>query len=53
MEHEAKLLAQLVPILKSEQREKLAAKMEKGPSPHGRHPGFGNRPRVEQESDDD
>jgi Spy/CpxP family protein refolding chaperone len=44
MEHETKLLAQLVPILKPEQREKLAAKMEKGPSPHNRRPGFGHRP---------
>jgi Spy/CpxP family protein refolding chaperone len=41
MEEETKLLGQLLPILKPEQREKLAAKMEKGPSPHGRHGGGG------------
>jgi Spy/CpxP family protein refolding chaperone len=53
MEQEAKLLAQLVPILKPEQREKLAAKMEKGPSPHaGRGAGFRPRPLLE-ESDDE
>jgi Spy/CpxP family protein refolding chaperone len=39
MEDETKLLGQLLPILKPEQREKLAAKMEKGPSSHGRHGG--------------
>jgi Spy/CpxP family protein refolding chaperone len=44
MEEETKLLGQLLPILKPEQREKLAAKMEKGPSPHGHRGGFGNRP---------
>jgi Spy/CpxP family protein refolding chaperone len=53
MEQEARLVAQLVPILKPEQREKLAAKMEKGPSPHaGRGDGFRPRPILE-ESDDD
>lgn len=53
MEQEARLLVQLVPILKPEQREKLAAKMEKGPSPHGgRGAGFRPRPMLE-ESDDD
>jgi len=41
MEHETKLLVQILPILKPEQREKLAAKMEKGPSPHGRRGGPG------------
>jgi Spy/CpxP family protein refolding chaperone len=52
MEQEAKLLVQVVPILKPEQREKLAAKMEKGPSPHGRRAaggGFGHRPLEEQD----
>jgi Spy/CpxP family protein refolding chaperone len=43
MERETKLLVQLLPILKPEQREKLAAKMEKGPSPHGRRGGPGHR----------
>ena len=42
MEQETKLLVQLLPILKPEQREKLAARMEKGPSPHGRR-GPGHR----------
>lgn len=36
MEQETKLLTQVLPILKPEQREKLAARMERGPSPHGR-----------------
>jgi Spy/CpxP family protein refolding chaperone len=52
MEQETKLLVQVVPILKPEQREKLAAKMEKGPSPHGRRApggGFGHRPLEEQD----
>lgn len=56
MDHEAKVLAQLVPILKPEQREKLAAKMEKGPNPHGRrggHGGGGGQPRQMAEDDDD
>jgi Spy/CpxP family protein refolding chaperone len=53
MEQEAKLLAQLVPILKPEQREKLAAKMEKGPSPHGgRGAGFRPRPLLEEPDDE-
>ena len=53
MEQEAKLLAQLVPLLKPEQREKLAAKMEKGPSPHGgRGAGFRPRPLLEEGEDD-
>jgi Spy/CpxP family protein refolding chaperone len=53
MELETKLLAQLLPILKPEQREKLAAKMEKGPSPHGRRGGFGSPPILMQQEDDD
>ena len=53
MEQETRLLVQLVPILKQEQRDKLAAKMERGPSPHGgRGAGFRPRPMLE-ESDDD
>jgi len=53
MEQEAKLLAQLLPILKPEQREKLAAKMEKGPSPHGqRGAGFRPRPLLEENEED-
>lgn len=52
MEQETKVLAQLVPILKPEQREKLAAKMESGPSPHGRRGAFGHRP-TEDDGDDD
>ena len=58
LEGETKLLALLVPILKPEQREKLAAKMEKGQSPHGmRRPGFGpqvghGRPEVMEQDDD-
>jgi Spy/CpxP family protein refolding chaperone len=53
MEQEAKLLAQLVPILKPEQREKLAAKMEKGPSPHAaRGAGFRPRPILEEPDED-
>jgi Spy/CpxP family protein refolding chaperone len=53
MEQETRLLAQLVPILKPEQREKLAAKMEKGPSPHGgRGAGFRPRPMLEEGDDD-
>lgn len=53
MEAETKLLTQLLPILKPEQREKLAARMEKGPSPHGRRGGFGNPPVLEQQPDED
>lgn len=53
MEEEAKLLAQLVPILKPEQREKLATKMEKGPSPHaGRGGGFRPSPMFEEGEDE-
>jgi Spy/CpxP family protein refolding chaperone len=53
LEEETKLLSQLLPILKPEQREKLAAKMEKGPSPHGgKRPGMGHRPLTEPEEDD-
>lgn len=54
MDQEAKLLGQIVPILKPEQREKLAARMDKGPSPHGgagrRAPG--HRPHSEPDEDD-
>jgi len=54
MEEEAKLLGQILPILKPEQREKLASKMEKGPSPHGRRGGGGfDRRPVEQDDDGD
>jgi Spy/CpxP family protein refolding chaperone len=53
MEQETKLLAQLLPILKPEQREKLATKMEKGPSPHGKRGGFGNPPILEQQEEED
>ena len=53
MEQETKLLTQLLPILKPEQREKLAAKMEKGPSPHGRRGGFGHSPVLEQQEEED
>lgn len=45
MEQETKILTQVLPILKPEQREKLAARMEKGPSPHGRRgPSAPGRP---------
>ncbi|MBX3187710.1 MAG: hypothetical protein KF819_11870 [Labilithrix sp.] len=47
LEEQAKLLSALLPILKPEQREKLAAKMEKGPSPHGR------RAAIDHDRDDD
>lgn len=57
MDHESKVLVQLVPILKPEQREKLAAKLEKGQSPHGRRgpggsAGFGHRQPAEDDDDD-
>jgi Spy/CpxP family protein refolding chaperone len=53
MEQETKLLGQIVPILKPEQREKLAAKMEKGPNPHaGRGAGFRPRPMMEEGEDE-
>ena len=60
MEDETKLLAQILPILKPEQREKLATKMERGPtgpSPHlpkrGGMGGMGgHRPLLEPEDDD-
>jgi len=56
LEEETKLLAQLLPILKPEQREKLAAKMERGPvgpSPHlPKRGGMGHRPLLEPEDDD-
>lgn len=53
MDQETKLLAQLVTILKPEQREKLAARMEKGQSPHGRRGGFGAHRTVEDNNDDE
>jgi hypothetical protein len=53
MEIEMKLLGQLVPILKPEQRDKLAAKVEKGPSPHGKRGGMGGRPPPILEQDED
>ena len=53
LEEETKLLSQVLPILKPEQREKLAAKMERGPSSHmPKRAGFGHRPLVESEDDD-
>ncbi len=60
MEDETKLLAQILPILKPEQREKLATKMERGPvgpSPHLQKRGgmggmTGHRPLLEPEEDD-
>lgn len=57
MDGESKVLVQLLPILKPEQREKLAAKMEKGQSPHGRRgpggsAGFGHRQPAEDDDDD-
>lgn len=53
MAQETKLLGQLLPILKPAQREKLAAEMEKGPSPHGRRGGFEHRMAEGEEDDDD
>jgi Spy/CpxP family protein refolding chaperone len=53
LEEETKLVTQILPILKPEQREKLAARMERGPSPHGnKRPGFGHRSFMESEDDD-
>ncbi len=56
LEDETKLLTQILPILKPEQREKLAAKMERGPtgpSPHlPKRGGMGHRPLLEPEDDD-
>jgi len=53
MEDDTKLLAQLVPILKPEQREKLASKMEHGGGPHGgRRPGGGGFDHSLVEVDD-
>lgn len=58
MEAETKVVSAIVPILKPEQREKLAAKMEKGPSPHGRRGGGGggfdhNKAADDDDGDDD
>lgn len=53
LEEETKLLSQLLPILKPEQREKLAAKMDKGPASHNpKRAGFGHRPLAPSEDDD-
>ncbi|CAN5921575.1 hypothetical protein BH11MYX4_BH11MYX4_37630 [soil metagenome] len=56
LEEETKLLMQILPILKPEQREKMAAKMERGPvgpSPHlPKRGGMGHRPLLEPEDDD-
>lgn len=57
MEDETKLLTQILPVLKPEQREKLAVKMERGPtgpSPHLPKRGGmgGHRPLLEPEDDD-
>ena len=59
LEAETKLTAVLLPILTPAQRDKLAAKMEKGQSPHGnRRPGFGppigaaHRPDTAEQEDD-
>jgi Spy/CpxP family protein refolding chaperone len=54
LEEQTKVLGQVLPILKPEQREKLATKMEKGPSPHGaRRPGHRPPSQDEAENDDD
>jgi Spy/CpxP family protein refolding chaperone len=53
MEQETKLLAQLVPILKPEQREKLATRMDKGQSPHGRRAPFGHRMGDDDANDEE
>lgn len=45
MEYETKLLTQILAVLKPEQREKLAAKMETAPSQRGRRGGPGGRGR--------
>jgi len=58
LEGETKLVTQLLPILKPEQREKLAAKMERGPGPapmmgpRGGRRGMGHRPLAEPEDDE-
>lgn len=56
LEQETKLLTQILPILKPEQREKLATAMERGPgglSPHlPKRGGMGHRPLLEPEDDD-
>lgn len=53
MEAETKVVSAIVPILKPEQREKLAAKMDKGPSPHGRRGGGGGMDHNKAADDDD
>jgi Spy/CpxP family protein refolding chaperone len=55
MEQESKLVAELLPILKPEQREKLATKIEKQEGQHrGRpRPSGGHRPHMEPDVDDD
>lgn len=55
MEAQTKLVGQILAVLKPEQREKLAAKVDKGPSPHGRRGGGGggDRSRAEEDDDDD
>lgn len=53
MEAETKVVSAIVPILKPEQREKLAAKMDKGPSPHGRRGGGGGGMDHNKAADDD
>ena len=58
LEGETKLVTQLLPILKPEQREKLAAKMDRGPfpgpmmGPRGGRRGMGHRPLAEPEDDE-
>jgi len=56
LEEETKLLTQILPILKPDQRDKLAGKMERGPtgpSPHlPKRGGMGHRPLLEPEDDD-
>lgn len=52
LEAQAKLVGQILAVLKPEQREKLAAAMEKGPSPHGRRGGGGSDHRGGDDDDD-
>lgn len=52
LEEETKLLSQILPILKPEQREKLAARRDRS-SPRGpKRAGHGHRPLIESEDDD-
>jgi hypothetical protein len=53
LEREGRLLGQLLPILKPEQKDKLAAMMEKPNPMMGRRPGPGHRPLVEGEEEED